>query len=288
MSPTASWHQLQLRDIAPRLDKLTDGFMREITAGSDSESAKDLPWASNSFSLTQNEAAERWKSTMVDDCVQFLAKHNRLGSPWQFLFIISKEEIAPRIQELLHAAFRVTRTDTELIERWYGTRSLPADPGIGRPLNIARTKQRLVDRIIDELMGPDRDRAFGTPDAPKFDVPSTQINAATSPKVPRGSPTVASQAEPTSANAARTVSTSPRPHANERSQTADDDKKPKRGRPRKDDVAGMIDELRANRKRWPQVADEVNRKFPQNKTNAEACRKLWESRNKRRHKNERS
>src|SRR5262249_28895031 len=143
----------------------------------------------------------------------------------------------------------------------------------------ARAKRDAVKQILDQLLGPKRELAFGEPSKPKFYMPAPQINATTSQ----------AEAKPI-ADAARTVSASPKPHATEQNQKVavpGSNNKLTRGRPRKDDIARMICELHAKKKPWQQIADEVKRKFPDNEMSADACRKLWESRNKERPKNKR-
>jgi len=268
MSADPDWCKLH-RLIAQKVAKLADDFMKEITAAQGEVPDSDSAEFPASIELLPAAVPSVW------------------GHPdlWEFLNSISKGVIAPRVQKLLDASFRPTERDFELSERAYYLARLAGLGRAERTLEIVGAKTSAVDEIVGRLLGADGTLAFGTQADPTFDLAAAQINAAISPVARQ----YGSQAGPI-ADAVRTVSTYPRSHVNEQNQTVavpGSTNKPTRGRPRRDDVATMIGELRAKKKPWPQIADEVNRKFPEGKTTADACRKLWESRNNERPKNER-
>src|SRR5262250_2375621 len=121
MSATALyWFQLQ-HGIHLRIDELAEVFRKGITANAAvavPASGSEPPELSTVFRLTQEEAAENWLSAMGAGCiVQLLAEaqsvwqHPKL---WRFLYAISKEKIAPRLEELLYASFHITQKDLRL------------------------------------------------------------------------------------------------------------------------------------------------------------------------------
>ena len=213
MSATApDWVQLQ-HGIRLRIGELAGVFREGITANtavavpaSDSEPLE----LSSSSGLTQEETAKNWLAAMGAACiVQLLAEAQSVWEHpnlWRFLYTMSKDEIAPRLEELLHVSFRITQKDLGLIERWDDDRG--GLPGVGLDLersavsiarapDIARAKKRAVDEIIHKLLGVDRELAFGVPSKPKFGVPAAQINTTPAPEARPGSPSVPSVGKPT-------------------------------------------------------------------------------------------
>lgn len=211
MSATALyWVQLQ-HAIRVRIAELAGVFREGITANAavaDPASCSEPPELSTVFRLSQEEAAENWLSAMGAACiVQLLAEAQSVWEHpnWRFLYVISKEEIAPRLEELLHASFGITQKDLGLIKRWdngaidggAGFGLEPSTDSIARAFHIARAKKSAVIQILDQLLGVSRKLGFGEPSKPKFGVPAAQINTTTSPEVqPVPTPSVSSSAKP--------------------------------------------------------------------------------------------
>lgn len=169
MSPDSDLFQLQAV-IARRFDELADDFKKEITENAAMVwgSGSKPPERSTGFYLSRSEAAEKRVSAMRDTCFQILLEHNRLRSPNLEPFIrgISREEVYPRILELLNYSFRITSKKIEMIqesehERW---------------------NKDAAKHIVDNLLGGSRELAF---DTPSF---TTRIRTATSPAAQPNSP----------------------------------------------------------------------------------------------------
>jgi len=211
MSATALyWFELQ-HAIRLRIAELAGVFREGIKASAavaDPASGSGPPELSTVFRLAQEEAAENWLSSMGAACiVQLMAEAQSVWEHpnWRFLYAISKEEIAPRLEELLHASFGITQKDLGLIKKWYngyigggaGFDLEQSTDSIARACYIARAKKRAVIQILDQLLGVSRKLAFGEPSKPKFGVPAARINTTTSPEVqPVRTPSVRTSAKP--------------------------------------------------------------------------------------------
>ena len=235
MSATALyWAQLQ-HVIRLRIAELARIFREGITANAavaDPASGSEPPELSTVFRLTQEEAAENWLSAMGAACiVQLLAEAQSVWEHpnWRFLYAVSKEEIAPRLEELLHASFGITQKDRGLIKRWgddigggTGFDLERSTTSIARAFYIARAKKRAVNQILDQLLGVSRELAFGVPTKPKFGVPAVQINTTTSPEARPGQPVpspmhkASAEAEPTRAPNAKRRGRKKRPRSEKR------------------------------------------------------------------------
>ena len=210
MSATALyWLQLQ-HTIRLRIAELAGVFRNGITANAavaDPASRSEPPEISTVFRLAQEEAAENWLSAMGAACiVQLMAEAQSVWEHpnWRFLYAISKEEIAPRLEELLHASFGITQKDRGLIKRWgddigggAGFDLERSTTSIARAFYIARAKKRAVNQILDLLLGVSRKLAFGVPLKPKFGVPAAQINTMPAPDAQPGPPVSSPMDKPT-------------------------------------------------------------------------------------------
>ena len=210
MSATALyWFELQ-HAIRLRIAELAGVFREGIKASAavaDPASGSEPPELSTVFRLAQEEAAENWLSSMGAACiVQLMAEAQSVWDHpnWRFLYAISKEEIAPRLEELLYGAFRMTQKEFGLTKKWSddigGGAGFDLERGthsIARAFYIARAKKRAVNQILDQLLGVSRKLAFGDPSKPKFGVPAAQSNTTTSPEVqPLPTPRVSASAKP--------------------------------------------------------------------------------------------
>lgn len=196
MSATALyWVQLQ-HSVRLRIGELAGVFREGITANAavaDPATDSEPPELSTVFRLAQEEAAENWLSSMGAACiVQLMAEAQSVWEHpnWRFLYAISKEEIAPRLEELLHISFGITQKDLGLIKKWdngdkggAGFDLERSTGSIARAFYIARAKKRVVIQILDQLLGVSRKLAFGEASKPKFGVPAAQINVTTWPEL---------------------------------------------------------------------------------------------------------
>ena len=189
------WRKLH-RLCVGKIAELAAGFMRRIrTAQGEIPDGDSGGFAT--FCLAQDDSAERWVGAMRSACIdhfqaeaQSVSEHSNF---WPFLYAISKE-MALHIKELLHVSFGITARDIELFER---CRNLSGDshlkfmrsdgvgtwvfktPRIEHAWENACAKISAVEEIMQRLFGiekpfesePKRKLAFGTPDAPKFEMP---------------------------------------------------------------------------------------------------------------------